>query len=710
MEKSYFEHYDLDHVKYLLTLPNKELKDAINETKKEYNSVQYIKTLKRFLHSIVASKDGVLRTTYKPANGRTDGRRYTNGMRLQGVAENIRNFIVKDCGKDYDMSNCFPTLLLYLCKKHINNPSVYPLLTDYVHNRSSVLENNEITKTDILVNMNKDNARPKNEYLKKFVKEQSRIKDLLIPYCKDYTDFKSTNEQNPISSTICQVLCVIEDRILTRATESFRDVALIFDGFICFEGGDLTTLNTNTEEYGIIWKVKPFTTTIKIPEDFKYNDYKLQKDIFEKENHIIRNPLCYMRKSGNGWTYNSKAETDQLNANLPKYTPDQIPFIKLWYSDPSRKEYETTNFIPFNKTPPPYDTNEVFNTFTPFSRMNYCPEDTDRDYAKPLIKQFQNLIMGLCENNDEIAKYLTNYIADLIQNPERLPETVIVLQGREGAGKDTLINIIKLLLDNSDDYVVRTDKPESILGRFNSRVQNSLVIQLNEFSNKNAIEYKEGLKNLATETVIAIEHKNIDKKQLVDNHARIFLFSNNNRPVVVSESNRRFCAIRTTDKYLNDRVFFGALKKNLEDPKMLDGLFYYLNTLDITNFTTRVFPKGSLYQALRDESIHSIYKFLYTINIKDSCIKNGVKNDNKYIKLTDLRDMYIEYSFDEGINTKNIKTGQIKLELGKDGDYITFIKKNGYDYCKFNYERLMEYLKTKYFNTDDDDDDEDEFE
>ena len=46
--------------------------------------------------------------------------------------------------------------------------------------------------------------------------------------------------------------------------------------------------------------------------------------------------------------------------------------------------------------------------------------------------------MGLCENNDEIAKYLTNYIADLIQNPERLPETVIVLQGREGAGKDTL--------------------------------------------------------------------------------------------------------------------------------------------------------------------------------------------------------------------------------------------------------------------------------
>ena len=709
MEKSYFEHYDLDSVKYLLTLPNNELKDAINETKKEYNSVQYIKSLKQFLHTIVASKDGVLRTTYKPANGRTDGRRYTNGMRLQGVAENIRNFIVKDFGKDYDMGNCFPTLLLYLCKKHINNPSVYPLLTDYVHNRSSVLENNEITKTDILVNMNKDNARPKNEFLKKFVKEQSRIKDLLIPYCKDYTDFKSTNEQNPISSTICQVLCVLEDRILTKATESFRDVALIFDGFICFETVDLTKLNTITEEYGIIWKVKPFTTTIKIPEDFKYNDFRQDQLLFETKNHIIRNPLCYMRKSGNTWTFNDKTTTDQIYANMPKYTPEQIPFLKMWYSSPTRKEYETTNFIPFNKTPPTYDINEVFNTFTAFSRMNYQPTDEDLAYSNPLITQFQNLIMALCENNDEIAKYLSNYVADIIQNPERLPETVIVLQGREGAGKDTLINIIKVLLDNSDDYVVRTDKPELILGRFNSMVKDSLVVQFNEFSNKNAIEYKEPLKNLATEAVIPIEYKNIDKKLMVNNYARVFLFSNNNRPVIISESNRRFCAIRTTDKYLDDRLFFGAIKKNLKDPKMVDGLFHYLNTLPLTNFNTRVFPRGSLYSALRDESIHSIYKFLYTIDIEHINVMTGIKNNNKYIKLRDLRDMYINYGANEGINTKNIKTGQIKLELGKDGDYITFIKKNGYDYCKFNYEQLMEYLQNKYFNNDDDDD-EDEFE
>lgn len=711
MEKVFYESYDLNNVKYLLTLSTKELKQAINSENVKENSSNYIKSVKQFLKQIASSKDGVIRTTYKFASGRDDGRRYSNGMRLQGLAENIRNFIVKDTGLDYDIINCFPSLLLYLCNKHIKNESVYPLLKQYVNDRDDVLASNEITKTDILINMNKDNPRPKNEYLKKFVKEQSRIKDLLIPFCKEYTNFKSTNENNPISSTISQVLCILEDSILMKATERIREAALIFDGFISFEPVDLNTLNTDTEEYGIIWKVKPFETTIKMPEDFKYNDYIQDREFFHTKNHIILNPLVYMRKSDNVWTYNDKHTTDQIYANMPKYTPEQIPFLKMWYSDASRLEYETTNFIPHNKVPPEYDENKVFNTFTPFSRANNTPPTKEEyDYAIPLINQFMNLLMALCENNYDSAEYLGNYIGHLIQYPERLPETVIVLQGREGAGKDTLINIIKLLLDNNNEYVVRTDKPELVLGRFNSMAKDSLLIQLNEFSNKNAIEYKESLKNLATEAVIPIEFKNVDKKIMVDNHARIFLFSNNNRPVVVSESNRRFCAFRTTDKYLNDRVFFGALKTNLEDPKMLNGLFHYLNTLKIEKFDPRVFPKGSLYNALRDESIHNIYKFLYNINIKDPCIKRGVKNNCIYIKLTDLRDMFLEYGFDEGIDNKNIKTGQMKLELGKDGEYIKFIKKDGYDYCKFNYESLMKYLKEKYFSMDDLDDSEDEFE
>lgn len=711
MAKVFYESYDTNRAKYLLSLTKDQLKTAINSSKKEENTNTYIKSVINFLNEIVKSKDGILRTTYHTAKDRTDGRKYSNGLRLQGLSSNIRGFIVKDTGHDYDMVNAHPSLLLHLCNTHIKNTEVYPLLTEYVNNRDNVLSNNKITKRDIHINMNKDNARPKNEYLKRFVKEQSRIKDILLPYVGQYTEFKTDNITNPNSACICQMLNVVEDKLLTECTKPYREIALIFDGFIAFEDVELNTLNNITEPYGIIWKIKPFETTIKMPEDFKYNDYIQDREFFHKSNHIILNPLMYMRLSDNVWTYNDKHTTDQIYANMLKYTPEQIPFLKLWYSDASRREYETTNFIPHNKVPPDYDENSVFNTFTPFSRANNTPPTkTEYEYSLPLIDQFMNLLMALCENDYDSAEYLGNYIGHLIQYPERLPETVIVLQGREGAGKDTLINIIKLLLDNNNEYVVRTDKPELVLGRFNSMAKDSLLIQLNEFSNKNAIEFKESLKNLATEAVIPIEFKNVDKKVMVNNHARIFLFSNNNRPVVVSESNRRFCAFRTTDKYLNDRVFFGALKTNLEDPKMLNGLFHYLNTLKIEEFDPRVFPKGSLYHALRDESIHSIYKFLYTIDIDDPWFHTGIKNNNKYIKLTDLRDMYVRYGHIEGINTRNIKTGQIRLELGKDGEHIKFIKKNGYDYCKFNYDGLMEYLKTKYFNADCSEDSEDEFE
>lgn len=710
MERVFYESYDLNRVKYLVTLSNEQLKEAINSSKKEQNTREYIKGLKQFFKDIIASKDGTMRTTYHRAKNRTDGRKYSNGMRLQGLSKNIRNFIVKDTAKDYDLVNCFPSLLLYLCKTHIKNESVYPLLNEFVNDRANVLATHGITKQDVLVNMNKDNPRPKNEYLKKFVREQHQIKTLLLPFVTEYTDFKTDNTTNPTSSMICQMLNVIEDTILTEATKPYREVALIFDGFMAFEAIDLTALNNITQPYGLVWTIKPLETTIKMPEDFKYNDYQQDRALFHKTNHIIRNPLMYMRLSDGDWCYNDKHTTDQLYANMPKYTADEIPFLKMWYADPGRLEYETTNFIPYNRDPPKYDASKIFNTFKPFSRANTPPTPTDYEYAKPLIAQFINLLLGLCENNITSAEYLGNYIAHLIQYPERLPETIIVLQGREGAGKDTLIDIIERLLDNSKDYVVRTEKPDLILGRFNSYVKDSLVVQLNEFSNANAIQYKEQLKNLATERVIPIEFKNVDKKVMVNNYARIFLFSNNNRPVVVGESNRRFCAFRTTDKHIADKTFFGTLYKYLEDPIMVNGLFHYLNTLPITDFDPRQFPRGSLYSALREESIHHIYKFLYNIDPYGPNVKKGKKNNCSYIRLTDLREMFLQYGASEGVNVRNIKTGQMKLELGKDSEYIKFIKKDGYDYCKFVYTELQDYLRDKYFNTDNCSDSEDEFE
>lgn len=698
MNKVYYESYDINKVKYLLSLNKKELGNVIKSEKKEENTKQYTDSLRSLLKDIIKTKDGVLRTTYRNANGMNDGRLYSNGFRLQGVCKNIRNFIVAEGARDFDMKNCFPSLLLYLCDKHINNrQDIYPLLTEYVNNRAHILSDNKITKSDILINMNMDKPKTKNEYLKRFVKEQKYIKEILIKYADQYTDSKTENTKNPISSTICQMLCVLENKILTDVTKYFREVSLIFDGFVAFnENVDIDTLNSQTKEYGIEWDIKPFTTSIVMPEDFKYDDYYEDKRIFEMDNHIIRNPMVYMRRSMGEWTTIDKSTIEQIYQNLPKYTEERIPFLKLWLNDPTRKEYEKSDFLPYNKIPPNIDTNLIFNTFTPFSRLESPIKDMEYDKGKDLISLVVELILCLCEENQILGDYLKKYIAHLIQLPEELPETIIVLQGEEGCGKDTLITIIERLLNNKN-YVIRTNKPELILGRFNSLVKESLVIQLNEFSNKNAVEYKDGLKNMATEQQIIIEEKKVDRKQKVSNNARLFLFSNNDRPVVLGESNRRLCAFRTSNKHKQDRKFFGKINNLMKDERALNCLFHYFNGVDLSDYKPAVFPKGLLYDALQEDSVHTLWEFLYNIKTNDLRITSR-KNGYDYIKSTDLRAMFLEHGRERGYSNFNMKMGAIKLLLKKHIEYISFVKIQGYEYIKFKYSNYRLFLKEKYFS------------
>lgn len=138
---------------------------------------------------------------------------------------------------------------------------------------------------------------------------------------------------------------------------------------------------------------------------------------------------------------------------------------------------------------------------------------------------------------------------------------MIVFKGREGNGKDTLGQIITKILGNK--YTHYTDKQGEILGKFNSSAKEKLLITLNEGTDTDAMTYVEPMKHFFCARQISIKGE-CKEPYMANNYARGIMNSNNVRPIQVTDTNRRFFVVRTTDKYMGNKEWFGKLYNELE--------------------------------------------------------------------------------------------------------------------------------------------------
>jgi len=537
---------------------------------------------------------------------------------IQMLQRNIRGFLCDGKMTDYDMKNCHPKFAKYLCNKWDIDCD---FLTLYCNNREKywakihpTLEGDELKtagKKSVLVAMNTDKISGKG-WLKHFSEEMAEIKASIL---ERESPQQSTNLMNPVSSRFNKLLCLYENELLQSAIVGNDCCVPMFDGFLSKEQVDIEWLNGLGKKYGIEWDVKEHSSYIKLPDDWSANDidrnYFAAKLEFEKNNAFINRPTGIMRRDSNGWYFLDIKSFRDIYSHMPKFIDEygeKKTFTNIWLCDTNRLTYEKRDFFPHNKNECTL-SNNVFNTFTPFTRID-APVSPDTDnyihnYVKPLI-------LELCEGNPELAEYLENRISHKIQYPDVLSEVMVVMKGRSGNGKDTLVSLIEKLLNNPE-YVLRTGDAENIFGKFNSGLTNKLVCQLNEQSDAKAIEFLERMKDLSTAVTINIQQKGKDIWPM-RNCLDIYIVSNNNRPVVVSEDDRRCFVIKTTDKYQQDASFFKPFWDGMDDEWIMNGVFKYFNDRDISGFKPRDFPKSVLYEDLQADNVKPIYKFIYDLD------------------------------------------------------------------------------------------------
>ena len=218
--------------------------------------------------------------------------------------------------------------------------------------------------------------------------------------------------------------------------------------------------------------------------------------------------------------------------------------------------------------------------------------------------------------------------------------------------------------------MLQTTDIDKIVGRF-SMINNKLLVILDETKGKDTFLNNEKIKNFITTNTIAWERKGVDRFN-INNFARLLFFTNNDTPVSIPYSDRRFACFDCSNEVANKRKYFRELVRCMRDNTVIKAFYLFLKSRDLSHFdivTDR--PETQFYKELREHSIPCIARFLinyisdasndnmiYARDLYDS-FKTWSTDTNRDVKYTDNRfgrelKKYTGVSKKEQIEVKNI--------------------------------------------------------
>lgn len=581
MERKSTDYVSLIKIKYILTQNDEDL--IRNYKDKKYSkedTKKYTKGVRNTLTRIVNEGQEIIERIYAPSQG--NGRLYAKGG-IQLLEHNIRNFIQQEGIKDYDMINAQPTILLYLTKK-AGLPSLW--LENYINNRTEILAESGMSKTEIISKLYQDNPTPSgNPRVDELIKEiHSNKKQLIKKYPEYINPDRETQSKNIISSTLCCIIGCVENEILHMALDAVGDTAqistLIFDGFYAIGDISLEVLNNATKKYGIKWAIKPLTTSYELPVEFdgsSIQTYEEMKLKFESE-------VCYLTMLGKYkckskidgiWNTMSKAEIQDKYINWKSTDPESgktCKFFDRWLEDPKRVDYERMVFKPYSMEKHKKTHELEFNIFTGFRFEE--GKDIIKDEAVQWFIDFINKVYCSPEENDTLLNWLIDYIASRLQRPDKKLPYILVFKGYEGTGKDTMKELFSRLYGK--EYIFECEGIEEVVApAWNDHLVNKLHLVMNEVSASEGIKYMEKLKHKTTTPDFNI-HERFTKQQTCPDLNQTQINSNGPNPVIVSATDRRFVIIEMNEDLVGLIDFWNMIYKNLNDDKMMYQVYNWL--------------------------------------------------------------------------------------------------------------------------------------
>ena len=225
--------------------------------------------------------------------------------------------------------------------------------------------------------------------------------------------------------------------------------------------------------------------------------------------------------------------------------------------------------------------------------------------AKPWPTIEYHLRDVLASGDEEHYRYILNWGAFYVQNPDRAAEVALVFRGSKGVGKGMLG---RALCSLAPAHSIQVSHSSQVTGRFNEHMHQTIMFFADEafWAGDKAGEGQ--LKRMITEDTLVIEGKN---KKIIKarNLLHIIIASNEDWVVPSSKGERRYAIFGVSDQMKGKEAYFKRLAEAYSGEEM-QGFLHYLLNIDLGDWhprsnvpvTAALFEQAEISEALAPEA------------------------------------------------------------------------------------------------------------
>jgi hypothetical protein len=382
--------------------------------------------------------------------------------------------------------------------------------------------------------------------------------------------------------------------------------------------------------------------------DFKY--------VFEKKHCKIVNKSFFIKHDDDKIIYMKKTDLITAYEHLSfvvntKKGETNVAFINEWLKDKYCRKYEDIGTYP----PPLKCPNNIFNLWTPFRAQTLPVIDLelltpeDKDYVVSGAQMILKHIQILCNHEKPVYDYITEWIAQALVYPAIKTIMPTFISG-EGAGKGTLMQVLKRLFGNSK-ILTTTNPARDVWGSFNSLMATSYLVILDELDPR-SMDAAEGIiKGYITEDTMNINPKGFTPYPIVSYHR--FISPTNTQIAKSKKGDRRNLYVCCSDELKGNSAYFNKINEVMNDDRVIYILYEYLiNIPGLDSFQSKPIPLTNYQQIVQDATRDPLDIFLEYFTVKN------LKKDEVVIQSSTLYNIFVEWRETNGVK---YETSVIKI-------------------------------------------------
>jgi hypothetical protein len=326
--------------------------------------------------------------------------------------------------------------------------------------------------------------------------------------------------------------------------------------------------------------------------------YYIVKKNFEKHVSKCRNPVGFLRivrdeliMSDNPDPYQFLTK-DKLQVNYEEDTywveeknkKGEIElvekaFLPTWFKDKTKPIYERIVFKPYHLDAAL--AKKYYNIYEG-TRAELLPVCKNYEAIQSVLDHIKNVMVN---GNEAHYDWLMQYLAQMIQNPSKKTGVCVVFHGRQGCGKNMIIDAFANGILGRKLSISTSNPDKTFFGHFNGVCLNKILGVCNEVGSE-VYNCMDKLKDLVTAPDMINEKKGVDSI-IVENYINLIMTTNNTNPLNISVDDRRIVWFDCSNTYVGNEEYFDKLLTILENDENISAFYHYLKekvNITITNF------------------------------------------------------------------------------------------------------------------------------